>query len=97
MDKNYALNQSHILVTGAAGFIGCNFVRLALQNGILVTAVDKLTYAGRYRSLVQFMRHPRFNFLKCDISHPDLLNFVISTCKNEKGHRNSVYYILGNS
>lgn len=35
-----------ILVTGGAGFIGSAFVRLAVQRGLPVVVVDKLTYAG---------------------------------------------------
>ena len=37
-----------ILVTGAAGFIGSNFVRMLIQRGenVKLVALDKLTYAG---------------------------------------------------
>ncbi len=42
-----------IVVTGGAGFIGCNFVRVALrQPDVRVVVVDKLTYAGHRESLV---------------------------------------------
>ena len=41
-----------LLVTGGAGFIGANFVRLALASGYSrVTALDALTYAGSRASL----------------------------------------------
>lgn len=40
-----------IIVTGAAGFIGCNFVRLALQRGYRVIGFDALTYAGHRENL----------------------------------------------
>lgn len=41
-----------LLVTGGAGFIGCNFVRYALAHTeARVMVVDKLTYAGSSRSL----------------------------------------------
>jgi len=40
-----------ILVTGAAGFIGCNFVRLSLSRGYRVVGFDALTYAGHKESL----------------------------------------------
>jgi dTDP-glucose 4,6-dehydratase len=38
-----------LLVTGAAGFIGSNFVRLALQRepGVEVVVLDALRYSGR--------------------------------------------------
>ena len=45
--------MKNILVTGGAGFIGCNFVRYVLLNdpGVNVTVYDKLTYAGRLENL----------------------------------------------
>ncbi len=44
----------NVLVTGGAGFIGCNFVRylLASDRDVRVVNVDKLTYAGHTASLV---------------------------------------------
>ena len=45
--------MENILVTGGAGFIGCNFVRYILKNepAVHVTVYDKLTYAGRLENL----------------------------------------------
>ncbi len=40
-----------LLVTGAAGFIGCNFARLALARGYRVVGFDALTYAGHRENL----------------------------------------------
>jgi dTDP-glucose 4,6-dehydratase len=40
-----------IFVTGAAGFIGSNFVELALQAGHFVVSYDALTYAGNLENL----------------------------------------------
>lgn len=42
---------STLLVTGAAGFIGCNFVRHALARGYRVVGFDALTYAGHRENL----------------------------------------------
>ena len=48
-----------IVVTGGAGFIGCNFVRLALaETSDRVVVVDKLTYAGNLESLDDVARDP---------------------------------------
>lgn len=41
----------NILLTGAAGFIGSAFTRLALKKGNKVIALDKLTYAGHLENL----------------------------------------------
>ncbi|MEA2046500.1 MAG: GDP-mannose 4,6-dehydratase, partial [Euryarchaeota archaeon] len=42
-----------LLITGGAGFIGCNFVRHILKEhpGYEITVLDKLTYAGRLENL----------------------------------------------
>jgi dTDP-glucose 4,6-dehydratase len=43
--------KSNILVTGGAGFIGSNFVELAIQSGHRVVVLDSLTYAGHRENL----------------------------------------------
>jgi len=58
-----------IIVTGGAGFIGANFVRLALRcTTARVVVVDKLTYAGHLESLEAVSGHPRFVFVRADIA-----------------------------
>jgi dTDP-glucose 4,6-dehydratase len=54
-----------LLVTGAAGFIGCNFVRLALKNGYRVVGFDSLTYAGHPENLENI--GSGFSLVKADI------------------------------
>jgi dTDP-glucose 4,6-dehydratase len=60
-----------MLVTGGAGFIGSNFVRMAL-NGKLgqvdqIIVLDKLTYAGKEENLGSALRSPKLNFIRGDI------------------------------
>ncbi|MGH7392790.1 MAG: GDP-mannose 4,6-dehydratase, partial [Candidatus Rokuibacteriota bacterium] len=58
-----------LLVTGGAGFIGCNFVRLALaRTDARVVVFDALTYAGSLESLRDVATHPRFVFVHADIT-----------------------------
>jgi len=58
-----------LLVTGGAGFIGSNFVRLALaRTRARVVVLDKLTYAGNLRSLADVRSDPRFAFVRADIA-----------------------------
>jgi dTDP-glucose 4,6-dehydratase len=60
-----------VLVTGGAGFIGCNFVRYMLDThpNIKVVVYDKLTYAGRLENLqdIQANYAKRFEFVRGDI------------------------------
>ncbi len=56
------------IVTGGAGFIGSNFVRLALaRSDARIVVVDKLTYAGNLQSLRDVAANPRFAFEQADI------------------------------
>jgi len=57
------------IVTGGAGFIGSNFVRLALaETDARIVVADRLTYAGNLESLRSAAEHPRFAFVKLDIA-----------------------------
>jgi dTDP-glucose 4,6-dehydratase len=61
--------QPTVLVTGGAGFIGSNFVRLALtQAPARVIVFDKLTYAGNLHSLDDVAGDARFVFIQGDIA-----------------------------
>jgi len=57
------------IVTGGAGFIGSNFVRLALERSDAhIVVLDALTYAGNRLSLADVERHPRYSFIRADIA-----------------------------
>ena len=68
-----------ILVTGGAGFIGSNFVRLLLRRRgrARVTVLDKLTYAGNLANLAGLEKDPRFMFVKGDICNARLLDKLL--------------------
>lgn len=61
-----------IVVTGAAGFIGSNFVHHLLQTrpSDHVIALDKLTYAGNLRNLDGVLQNERLRFVRLDICDP---------------------------
>lgn len=72
-----------ILVTGGAGFIGSNFVRLSLsekyENEISsLTVLDALTYAGNLENLASIRNHEKFNFIKGDIRDCKLVEQIVS-------------------
>jgi dTDP-glucose 4,6-dehydratase len=61
-----------LLVTGAAGFIGSNYVRHVLEaSDDQVTVFDALTYAGNLENLQGLEDDPRFAFVKGNITDRD--------------------------
>ena len=58
-----------LLVTGAAGFIGANFVHYWMQQhpDDKVVAYDALTYAGNRANLAALQDNPNFSFVHADI------------------------------
>jgi dTDP-glucose 4,6-dehydratase len=61
-----------LFVTGAAGFIGSNYVRHVLATSDdEVTVYDALTYAGNLETLKDLDPDPRFRFVKGDICDRD--------------------------
>ena len=67
------------LVTGGAGFIGCNFVRLLVNKypDDEIVVLDKLTYAGRRENLVEVQ--DQITFIHGDICSADDVENV-GTC-----------------
>lgn len=70
-----------ILVSGGCGFIGSNFVRLALQQlgNCRLVNLDKLTYAGNPRNLWDIETDPRYRFVKGDICDSALVDELFSS------------------
>ncbi len=57
-----------LFVTGAAGFIGSNYVHQVIANSDdEVTVFDALTYAGNLDNLRDLEGNPRYSFVKGDI------------------------------
>ena len=69
-----------ILVTGAAGFIGANFVYYLLKNRpvLRVIGFDALTYAGNLETLEAAMQNKNFRFVKGDITDAEAVAKVFA-------------------
>jgi dTDP-glucose 4,6-dehydratase len=65
-----------ILVTGGAGFIGSNFIKLVIEGSLggirSITVLDKLTYAGTLTNL-SGLPEDSFEFVQGDICDQDLV------------------------
>lgn len=74
--------MKRIMVTGGAGFIGSNFVRMMLSKyseyDILV--FDALTYAGNPENLADVEDDPRFSFSRGDIRDKQAVEEAVSGC-----------------
>jgi dTDP-glucose 4,6-dehydratase len=66
-----------LLVTGGAGFIGTNFVRLAVERGFRVVNLDKVTYAGNPENLASLHGNPAYEFVQGDIQDRDLVTRLL--------------------
>jgi dTDP-glucose 4,6-dehydratase len=67
-----------IVVTGAAGFIGSNFVLNWLTHSKeKVIALDKLTYAGNLENLQSVENNPNYLFIHGDISDSKLVAMTL--------------------
>lgn len=76
-----------VLVTGAAGFIGSNYVRYLLDNSDSeVTIFDSLTYAGNESTLEDLLKTGRVTFVKGDICDPVAMQDAMS------GHKQVVHF-----
>jgi len=66
--KDERVSQT-LLVTGGAGFIGSNFVRMAMENtDQRLVVLDKLTYAGNLANIEELVDNHRLSFVRGDIA-----------------------------
>lgn len=68
-----------LLVTGGCGFIGSNFIHYLLEKDpeVRVLNFDCLTYAGNLDNLSAVARHPRYRFVKGDITDEKAVRAVV--------------------
>ena len=68
----------HVLVTGGAGFIGANFIALALERGFRVANLDALTYAANLKNCAAFERNASYQFVQGSITDKALLEDIFA-------------------
>ena len=74
----------NILVTGASGFIGSNFIKVVFDNNEFSKSVeniinlDKLTYAGNSENNKEYSANPKYNFIKGDIASEEIVYKILT-------------------
>jgi dTDP-glucose 4,6-dehydratase len=70
-----------ILVTGGAGFIGSNFVKLMLEKHLdyKIINVDALTYAGNLENLEGISNDSNYAFIRADIRNRQEIEEIFKT------------------
>ena len=68
-----------VMITGGCGFIGSNFVRhlLVTDPDLPVINFDCLTYAGNLQNLADLEGHPRYRFVRGDITDREAVRAVV--------------------
>lgn len=75
-----------ILVTGGLGFIGSNFVRMALGGEFVgletekIIVLDLQTYAGKLSNLGEFLNASNLELVTGDICDQTLVDYLVNRC-----------------
>jgi nucleoside-diphosphate-sugar epimerase len=65
------MSDRHVVITGGAGYIGSLLTSELLRANYRVTLLDSLLFGGE--SLIPFLHHPNFHFVKADVTEPRAL------------------------
>ncbi|MBM4426336.1 MAG: NAD(P)-dependent oxidoreductase [Chloroflexi bacterium] len=69
------MTDRHVLITGGAGYIGSILTSELLRQNYKVTILDSLLFGGE--SIVPFLNHPNFHFIKADVTEPRVVRDAI--------------------
>lgn len=71
-----------VLITGGAGFIGCNLIRFILEHypDIYVVNFDLLTYAGHLDNLEDLPNQDHYSFIRGDITDHEAVDSAMTGC-----------------
>ena len=79
-ENSIKYSPKNILVTGSAGFIGSNYVRMMLNKypDVKIISLDKLTYAGNLDNLKDLPNIHNHHFIKGDICDKKLIPQILA-------------------
>ncbi|WP_256984669.1 MULTISPECIES: SDR family NAD(P)-dependent oxidoreductase [Paenibacillus] len=75
----------HVVVTGAAGFLGSHLVKTLIDQGHQVTGIDNLS-TGVSKNLQEVANSPLFFFREADVTLSDSLDFLVNQPVDEVYH-----------
>ena len=82
IQSNFHDMENTILVTGGAGFIGCNFILQRMErDSASIVNLDKLTYAGNLCNLATVASERRYEFVHGDIADRSLVRSLLQRRK----------------
>ena len=74
--------KNNLLITGGAGFIGCNFVKMLLEDmridELNLVVLDNLSYCGNLQNLDFARNYSNYVFIKGDICDRVLLDKIFA-------------------
>lgn len=75
------MGMKTILVTGGAGFIGSNFIKLMIKRhpDYKIINVDTLTYAGNLENLKDIADNVNYTFIRADIRDREKINEIFTS------------------
>jgi dTDP-glucose 4,6-dehydratase len=73
--------MKNVLVTGGCGFIGSNFVRYLRKTrpNFKIVVLDKLTYAGNFKNLVDVFDDASCIFAQGDVANREMVKYLVQT------------------
>ena len=84
------MTERHVLITGGAGYIGSMLTSELLRANYKVTVLDTLLFGGE--SILPFMSHPNFHFVKTDVTEPRAVRDAV---KRDWQKPNAVIHLAG--
>ena len=79
MENRSPFSETHVLITGGAGFIGSNLADELINLGSKVTVLDNLM-TGHIENISHLLKHPQFTFIEGDIRDFETCQKAIKGC-----------------